>query len=291
MTGGYGLIGSNLDVISFDNIEYAILRDSLKGLSGIPVEYDTSYAPGVVGAYVNTTKIVERDVTLHIAVLGNSRAEIEARRRRLIDALNPIYGESKFLWQMENGDIRFLYVRPDNGFPAFEVGTIPNPQVWDCTVELICYDPCWYSYNVEEKEIVKNTLEFKLPFQVKFQLGNSSPYREIINNGDVPTPVVITLHGQLTAPLTMTNVTTGQTLVIKKSLGEGETLIIDTSPDDTFVQFIDASGNITNAMYYCTVGSQFWQLEPGINIIHVEFTQIYNSASGTLAYSERWLGL
>lgn len=292
MNETYYLEGSNGDLIEFDDENYAILRESITGLSGMPVEYDVSHSPGFIGGSVQSVSVLEREVSLQVAVMGAGREAIEELRARLIAALNPLHGDSKFHWRRANGDDYYLRVRPDSSYPAFTTGTDSSPKHWDCDLTLICHDPCWYSNEEIQREFVKPDDGFKLPVQFPFTLGNRVPTREVINNGTLPTPMHIEFHGQIRAPITLTNTTSGKSMTIRRDIAEGETLTINTSQDDIFVTVTnDETGETTNALYYCTIGSQFWQLEPGLNVIEELFAQVYDSASGILTYRERYIGI
>lgn len=287
MNDTYTLVGSDGSVIVFDDIDYAILRDSLKGLSGYPAEYDVSYSAGHIGALVSSTHLIERTITLHVMIFGNGRADLESKRLRLIKAVNPLCGPARLYWSRESGDRYYIKVRPAEGSPRFTKGTGHRASRWDADLELICHDPSWYSAESHDHEFIRLTSGFSLPFTLPFTLGNLSPEFMIDNTGSAPVPVYIELHGRLTAPIRLTNETTGETIVIRISLAEGETLEISTDKDDLYVRFIDAEGVAYNALYYCSVGSRFWQLALGPNRISTMITRIYDSASGKIRWRNR----
>lgn len=72
-----------------------------------------------------------------------------------------------------------------------------------------------------------------------------------------------------------------------RELGEGDTLIITTAKEEKDVKIIRADGTIESAMNYIKLGSTFFGLQPGGNMIKsnddtqntrviLYFTQLYS---------------
>lgn len=284
----YRIIGSNGDTIVFDNTSYSVMLDELQGLSGYTGEYDTTAPPGFIGEIVNSTVIRPRALVLHVTMWGNGRGALELLRDRLINALNPLLGISKLVWTREDGKTYVLHILP-NASPEFTTGTDPDAKSWDCILSLISHDPCWYADTPEVITIVGISGGFALPFDFPFDIGSLSTTKEITNDGSAPCPVLIELYGQLTMPIVIENLTTGESITVRKTINAGEKLTIDTSDENLHVTFTDANGNSSNALNYCTVGSVFWQLKIGLNRIRYNVTEEGATASGTITITKRWL--
>lgn len=288
MNETYRIIGSNGDVIEFDDVIYSVSRDTVEGLAGYPVEYDTTAPPGYTGEVVNSTALLPRTITLSAVVWGNGRTELETNRARLISALNPLLGSCVFVWKQNGGAEYLLDAVPDEGSPSFATGTAPDARSWEFTLTLVAHNPTWRAATPTEVDIMSRG-GFRLPFTIPFTLGEQQPEFYIDNNGTAPTPVRIELHGGITAPIVFTNETTGEKITVRKNVLEGERLIIDTSDDNLSVTHIDAEGTETNALHYCSIGSVFWQLVPGTNLIKSEISHFGAEYSGTLTYTQRWV--
>jgi hypothetical protein len=126
-------------------------------------------------------------------------------------------------------------------------------------------------------------------FVAQFSDQNPNP-NPIVNDGDVDTPLIWTIHGP-GRNITLTNQTTGQTLTIHTGddgLGELETLTINTA-----TKTVVKSGNgITNWLNKVTFDSQFWYLAQGSNNIRVEMFGANNTTSDIRAsYHKRYFGV
>ena len=285
----YAIEGSNGLTIDFNDTDYSVLKDELSGFAGYPVEYDTTAPPGHVGEVVNTATILPREIHLHVVIYGDGRAELERKRKLLVEALNPLNGASKLIWTQEDGTSTYLEVMPSDGYPAFDTGTYHNERAWECDIELIAHDPAWQSSEETEVPIIGIRGLFELPFTMDFQIGEVSPYKTIRNEGNVVCPVVIEATGALYEPIVLQNVTTNQTITIRRDILEGESIVIDTSDENLSVIHTDVHGTRTNALHYCSVGSEFWSLEPGDNVIYYHSELEGGATYGTITFRPRWL--
>jgi len=288
----YYLRSSNWDdIIAFDDLSYTITQDNLSGLAGYPVEYDTTSPPGYIGSVVNSTTFLPREINLHVIVWGNGREELEQRRQRLINAVNPVADQqARFVWYQESKAAYYLDVVPAEGSPNFEVGTNNDAHSWECDLTLIAHDPTWHSYEEREEHIIGDRKGFKLPLKFPFTLGINSPYSYPVNVGNIPASVNIVITGAIYQPIVLENKTTNQKITIRKDVLEGETLTIDTSDDNLSVIHKTSAGVETNALHYCSVGSEFWKLNPGDNEIYYEAASLGAAAKGILYYRPRWTG-
>lgn len=285
----YYLEGANGDTIYFDGLNYTILQDMVSGMSGYSVIYDEIMPPGMIGAIMGSTTAMPKIISLQIAVLGTSRGDLERKRLKLINALNPVHGESRFYWEQESGETHYLRVWPAEGSPSWNTGTEPTARIWTAELYLVCIDPCWYSARSETISIVGTSQGFSIPFQLPFTLGRLTTTTTINNPGTAPCAVVFELEGKLVAPIELTNETTNETILIRKSIYEGERLVIDTSDENLHVTFTDASGVESNALHYCTVGSIFWSLQPGNTTFTYRATEEGAEAKGTITFTPRWM--
>lgn len=285
----YYLIGTNSDHIDFDNKTYMILKDGLSGFAGYPVEYNTTSPPDYIGEVVNHANITPREISLHVVVFGNGRKELEKNRLRLINALNPLAGHAQFCWVAEDGEEYFLDVSPSDGTPDFSNGTRHDAQFWECTLNLIAHDPCWKLNYEELINIIGERNRFILPFDPKKYYISDDETRTVIDNiGNVESPVFILLAGALGSPIVLTNTTTNESITIRYDLQANESLMIDTSDDNLSVTLRKGSETI-DALHYCTVGSQFWKLAVGENVIEYSVGSRGSSPRGYLTFRPRWI--
>lgn len=286
----YELIGSNGDHLYFDDNQYGILRDELSGIAALSCEADTISSPGQIGEIFASTTVKPRTINLHVSVLGRGRAELEERRSRLVRALNPLNGLSTFVWNRMDGTRMLLRCRPDSGSPDFGEGTAPDAKKWDAYLDLVADDPCWYA----DIEIVNPLRGFvggwHLPLQFPMSFGGVGTIVTITNPGDTQSPCTIELRGKLVEPV-ITNVTTGESIAVRRTINSGELLKVCTAFGNKRVTLVDAFGVETNAMHYVTISSRFFQIPPGSVRLRYTASEEGEDAIGYIRYVPRWLGL
>ena len=286
-TNVYELVGSNGDIIVFDNVHYAVLRDNLEGFSGYPVEMNYISPPGHIGDKQTNLRFTRRVLSLKIATIANSSVNHEAQRVRLIKALNPANGDSTLIWHKSNETSVYIKVVPDNGYPAF-TGVDPVDWIREADLDLVAQDPCWYAL----EELVQYPLRgftggFYLPFALPVSFGTVGGSLTITNPGDVPSGCTITVHGRMVTPV-ITNETTGETITIKQTVDTGEILTITTYDGNRSVTLTDALGNVSNAMHYVTIGSTYWQIHPGENVMQITAAEADTDAVAYVSYVPRY---
>lgn len=286
----YELIGSNGDHLYFDDNQYGILRDELSGIAVLPCEADTISSPGQIGTLFASTTVKERKISLHIAILGTGRAELEQLRSRLVRAINPLNGLSAFIWNRVDGTKVILRCRPDSGSPDFREGTTPDAKRWDTYLDLVADDPCWYA----DAETVNPLRGFvggwHLPLQFPMDFGGVGTIVTITNPGDTPSPCTIELRGKLVDPV-ITNMTTGESIAVRRTVETGEVLKVSTAFGNKRVTLVDAYGMETNAMHYVTIPSRFFQIPAGPVKLRYTASEEGKNAIGYIRYVPRWLGL
>ena len=286
----YGMIGSRGELLQFDGVKYSLLAEGLTGISHYPVSHDSTATPGMIGELYHTSTIGKRLLSFVLMVYGANRAELETNRSAFISAINPIYGKSVLLWKRANGVIVALDVIPDDGTPSFRNDGLENATSWKGYCDFIAFDPCYYDENEVESTVQGYIGGFTLPFRVPFTLGTSDSLASLYNNGDTPTPCIITLTGMMENPI-VTNVTTGEFISVRRTIADNETLVINTKHGSKSVTLIDSDDVETNALNYVTSTSKFFQLAPGFNTIRFTATTQGINASGKLAYNPRWISL
>ncbi|MNJ51482.1 Phage tail protein [compost metagenome] len=102
----------------------------------------------------------------------------------------------------------------------------------------------------------------RLPTQFAF-----SAYRgTFVNSGDVETPVEIHYKGPATNPVVESE-TTGEYIKVNYELTAEDTLIINTAFGNKRVEVLNDDGTRTNVFHWIDLGSTFFQLQPGRNML------------------------
>jgi phage-related protein len=95
------LIGSNGDVIHFDEVDF-VIGTGLRG-TGIPVSEVRVTQSAADGATWRSTRKASRDLDVPVTVLGHNRDDVETKLRRLANALSDRYGAPKLRATYDDG--------------------------------------------------------------------------------------------------------------------------------------------------------------------------------------------
>ncbi|KDR95898.1 Phage tail protein [Peptoclostridium litorale DSM 5388] len=228
--------------------------------------------------YLGNT-LEEMDISLQIAVIGEGKEDIENKKRLLQRAFNP---------KNDEGVLQY-----DNGIKAVEskciVNELPyfasqNIRMARCLISLTAHQPFWNELFQESEEMsyIMGGLRFNLALPAAFSSRGFK--RKAINGGDVETPVEIEFKGPAVNP-TVTNVTTGEFIRVKRELGEDDILTIYTGFGEKYVNI-----NGENAFSYIDLESSFWQMEPGENILSYQSNNDSIKTRVKVKWKNRYIG-
>ena len=110
------------------------------------------------------------------------------------------------------------------------------------------------------------------------------PVINVVNMGDVETPVKIEFQGPATNPK-IENRTTGEYIQVQRNLSLGDTLLLTT---DFGAKRVEING--VNAFHYIDLNSVFWQLRPGDNIVEYSSDEPTEPAAVVISYRNRYVG-
>ena len=241
------------------------LINKIDGLGKVDADVNTASAPYQDGEdYIDTT-ISPRAISVEGTFRKLVSPELYDDRQKMQRILNPKLGMG--ILQFEHkGVSRHIYAIAD-GSPAFSDEGMSGFQKYQ--IEFFCPNPYWRSPNETTKPLVAYTGGFTLPFTLPFTLGTSGSKTTVYNDGDVPAPVRIEMHGPTTNPQIF-NRTTGKHLRINRTVAEGEVMRINTESGKQRIEITNENGETFSAFGYLdhdsSILSDFY-LELGENII------------------------
>lgn len=241
-------------------LEAPFILTELRGAGTPPADVQMQKAPFQDGKTHVDQLFDERTVTLQVAIVASSRAELMTLRGRLGSAFNPKLGLGRLTWRQPDDTEYYLDCVPAGcEFPGGEAAGA-SFQVAEIT--LIAGMPFWYRAEVIEASQLSGGLVF--PFEFPFQLATIKTASIATNKGDVPTPITLTFVGPATSPR-VSNVTTGKHLKVIYTLRLGQSIRINTAFGEKEVTLIDVDGTESNVMNWLTADSEFFELIPGDN--------------------------
>lgn len=280
----------NKIVFSFDcNGERIVLQEPLFGIVDYEGLESTDYELEVleninhIGGKMKKKKILPRPISIEFDYLENDEKKSQMRQTLI-----------RFFSPFRSGNLTIDYMGTERTI-QYEVSgfKISSKNIYEglsCLLELSCMDPMFQDV-IENGEQVSTWVggwkwKFKLPFRMK-QRGE--PQKNIINEGDVETPVEIEFHGPAVNPKII-NHSTGEFIRIKKEITSDEVLYINTAFGKKRVEIV-RNGTRGDAFDYIDLDSRFFSLRPGDNVIEYQSENGLTPQSVQIYYYNRYLGV
>ncbi|MFA6897573.1 MAG: phage tail domain-containing protein [Patescibacteria group bacterium] len=262
---------------------------TLDGFGGPDYDIQTLRGAYQDGAAVQNVRLMPRNLMIRFLITSANREDVELKRKKVATAFNTRYGYGTLIWTQESGERYGLRCWTQSGSPQFISGRKSQGKVWqEVTVDLVAPDPCWYDADAETLLISSNTggLSFPASFPASFGVAGST--LEIMNTGDIASPIHVEIPGPCTNP-NLENLSTNEIISLTLAVADGETVVIDTTYSALYCRIRSPSGTESNAMQYLTDDSTFWQIIPGINI--VTYTAASGSGTVTIKCPSRYTGI
>lgn len=262
--------GSLFGIVDYDGIEatdYEILTEDNVGYSG---------------ARIKRKKILTRPISIEFDYMKYE--DIPDMRQFLIGFFSPYRG----------GTLLVNYMGTERAI-EYEVQKLKfqNKNIYDpitCLLELLCVDPDFQT-PIHLTESISTWVDgwkwkFTLPFHLK---RRGEPRVNILNDGHVETPIEVEFHGPAENPR-ITNLTTGEYVQVNRTLSSDDVLYITTAFQNKTVE-IETAGVREDAFDYIDLGSTFFSLAVGDNLIEYSTLNDLNPQSVVIRYKKRFLGV
>jgi hypothetical protein len=240
-----------------------------KGLIGVPETFVEQNIPLSPGTRLRQVKTPNTDVMAPVLVTGASESALITNVRTLRSAMNPTRGDGILQYQAQDGTVRQLNCRLLSGFEGDESDGNRGPGFIVLPLVFHAFDPYWYDQNVTTATYVTFTA------------------KTVVNNGDVEMWPSWSIHGP-TTNLTITNTTTGKSMVFTLTLGATDVLTINTAPG---VKTVLLNG-VTNEYSAMSATSALFSF-PALTTSTLNFT-LSGTTGATqivLMYRQRWIGV
>lgn len=255
-----------------------LLVTKIDGLGGVQNEIQRQRAPYQDGTTVTGSTLAERELIVEGVILD---PDVDRYRRHLVQVFNPKLAATL---RYERGAVaREIECVPELA-PAFPSDYKKRHQQFMLT--LICPRPFWLDPFTQSEEIVTWIGGLTFPWVLPSKFATKGPpVINIVNKGDVETPVRIEFKGPATHPR-ITNTTTGDYIQVNRELLPGDVLVITT---DFGAKRVEINGE--NAFHWIDLGSTFWQLQVGDNVIEYSSDDPVEPAAVTISYRNRYVGI
>lgn len=261
--------------------------NNVEGLGEVGADIQTQKAPFQDGSTFIDAVMVERDISFNVTIKGKSDTEVSQHRATLGRVFNPKLGIGTLRYQY--GDIVRVIEATPTHVPNFPSGNENRgSQFQIALLDLIAHDPYWKTEGIEGEPTFEPLFQF--PFSGEFQMGISRDERLIVNEGDVPSSLIVEFYGPAINP-TVTNETTGEFIKVNQTLQEGEYMRINTADGEKSVVFIDETGDERNVFNWIDLDSTFFKLAVGDNYITYTADNDIQGAIVNFYYQQRFNAL
>jgi phage-related protein len=262
-----------------------VLQPGAKGLDMPAYNFTQDESPGIDGYAIRQVRASGKEIALPIAFWADdSRAAYLARRRTLIRSLNPKRGLGALTVAQSDGTARTIGACYSAGLEGDESLDAAGARWCMGVLTFACPSPFWLGAEVttEWRSAVTGTFFPVLPLVV----GNSQVLGAVTvdNDGDDDAFPVWTITGPATA-VSLTNVTTGEVLVLARTVTVGDTIVIDTRER----QQTALLNGVTNLWGALSDPSTMWALEPGLNDLTLTVTGSTSNTRVRMTYQPRYL--
>ncbi len=269
--------------VVFGDVAPYILR-KIDGTGGAPANLQTQKAPFQDGVTHLGTLLEPRAITLEVMLLAEGAEAMQGLRSRLARVMNSKVGPGVLRCRY-GGHEREIEAIPDLAPVWAQAGDFED-TMQPGLISVLCPSPFWLDIAKESSEIVTWIGGMTFPWRLPSKFAQKGPsIVNIINRGDVETPVRIEFKGPATNPK-ITKRDTGEYMQVIRELVPGDVLIVTT---DFGAKRVEINGQ--NAFNYIDLGSTFWQLDVGDNVIEYSSDDPVEPAAVSIAYRNRYVGV
>ncbi len=280
--------------ITFDSIggiDEDVLLSHIEGV-GIP-SATSQKSQGVVqdGSNAEDALLDNRIIKLETTIRTKDREKLYELRRKIFRIINcKTYNKNT----NKRGELLLYYT---NNYKTYRIyGRVEDAVEFNqrknehdkATVSFLCVEP----YLLDEEDTlldvkaIREGLRFHLILPTTF--ANVSFYKNIVNRGDVETPVEIEYIGPAVNPR-VTNETTGEYIQVNMTINEKEKLIINTAEGYETVNLITPN-EVKDVYNNIDLNSTFFKLIVGENMIKYSSDVETARDKVSVKFSNRYIG-
>ena len=255
----------------------------LLGADGTDADITKVKGVGQDGTSITNVRLADRSLQILGAIKGDTKEEIAKYRAKLLQVFNP---KTKGWLQYEYGDIKRRIRCQVEKAPVFSKQN-RSFKYQDFLIDLIAPNPFWLDTFIESEEIATWIGGISFPLKLPTKFSTAGPrIINVVNNGDVETPIKIEIFGPATNPK-ITLRETGEFIRIKDTLTADDVVVITTEFGNKRVE-----KNGQNAFHILDLpDSTFFSLQVGDNVIEFTTEDVSNNANAKISYRNRYLGV
>lgn len=271
---------NNKSIVLGNKAPYLIT--TIDGLGSPQNEIYTQKSPFQDGVSITGSSLELRNIVLEGKIIDSNRLNRQTYRNTLLSVFNPKLN-GKLTIGLGN-EQRQIDCKVEQA-PYFTSESGKNHQ--DFSISLIAPNPYWQDIEDISQEIITwiGGMSFPLRLPTKFSMAGPKIIN-VINDGDVETPIKLEIYGPATKPK-ITKRETGEYLRIKEELTSDDVVVITTDFGNKRVEL-----NGDNAFNILDLpDSKFFSLEVGDNVIELTTEDVNDNANVKISYRNRYIGV
>lgn len=245
------------------------------------------------GQSINSSSLSERPIDIEGIILADDRKQIEVLKKQLVRILNPL--QDVLLKYNEDYVNKEIIVRAEE-IPKFSTDYKTNNENG---LGFKCSFNAAYPFWQDQAENLTNIETWEGGFEFEFELPSDGiefakkglNELELVNYGDVESPLEIFFNGPALNPIVTLN--DDKFIKLNKQIQDAETLYISTMYGKKRVEIIKSDCTRENAYNYIDVEStlSLFSLEVGNNILSYSTEGDFIPQSVIIKYKNKYLSL
>ncbi len=270
-------VNENGDSITFE-YAYGFLINKPSGIDTVQVKLSQAQGINQVGSTVESKTVQSRPVTISGIIVGLDQ---DVRKEKLMSVVRPdltgkFYADDYYL----NVHVTATpTIEPRKKFAHFQF-SIDAPY------------PYWQKDNSVSQALSGIQNHFKFPWNISrsYRFGEwmATQFMNIRNDGQLPVPFTATFYAknEVENPK-ITHASTGETLILNKSMVAGERVVVEITHDRTYVTSSE-DGNIRGAL---DLDSTLFRLGVGDNVLKPEADSGLNQLEVEINFATEIVGV
>jgi hypothetical protein len=264
-----------------------LLSPNWSGFGNMPINLQSTKAPYQDGRTYIDAILEEKELVLEFTIIGDTRQSVFDRRRTVASMFNPKRGIGTLKWLQEDGTEFHIECIPLG--PEFPGGDGQGNTFQSVIVSFMALSPYWFDPVQVQRTMVGFSGGWSFPLSFPLSFGEVGTQIDVENDGDLETPIMIYLYGEIVTPV-IENVTTDEKITVNKTIDDGDIMIINTAFGEKSVMIL-SGGVYTDAFEDVDPESVFWSLEPGANTIKYTSASEGENAECRIYYYNRYGGV
>lgn len=234
--------------------DHGFLINKPVGIDTVQVSLSQAQGINQVGATVQSTNVQPRPVTISGRLVGEFQAE---NKNKLLSVIRPDLDAKLY------ADDYYINVHP-TATPTIE----PRPSFALFQFSLLAPYPYWQKDENTAAVLSGIEYKFRLPVNLSKTYAFGSAFQtqfiNVPNRGQLPVPFTVTFaaRGAVTNPR-ITNVITGEFLLLNKTLEAGERVVVEITHKKTNV-FSSVDGDVRGSL---SLSTNLYRLAVGDNVL------------------------